>query len=70
MRALILRIVQITLSVGFHYWNSNPLLSTGRSDTLIPLGQTMWMKEDLNSRPMALRANALTNSVIQTLDPI
>ena len=45
----------------FYYWNSNPLLSTGRSDPLIPLGQTKWLKGDLNYRPIALRANALTN---------
>ena len=26
--------------LGIHYWNSIPLLSTGRSDTLIPLSLT------------------------------
>ena len=51
-------------SVGIpllHYWNSNPLLSRGRSDSLIPLGRTKWLKGDSNSRPMALGANALTH---------
>ena len=36
------------VSVGIHYWNCNPLLFTGRSDTLIPLGQTKWLKGDSN----------------------
>ena len=55
------------VSVGIHHWNSNPLLSTGRSDTLIPLDQTKWLEGDLNSRPMAMRANALTNWATQCL---
>ena len=33
----------------------------GRSDNLIPLAQTEWLKEDSNSRPMAFRVNALAN---------
>ena len=40
----------------------------GLSLLLIPLGQTKCLKGHLNSRPMALRSNALTNWAIETLD--
>ena len=34
---------------GFWVGRNSRLLSTGRSDTLIPLGHTKWLKGDLNS---------------------
>ena len=39
----------------------------GDQTLLIHLGQTKWLKRDLNSQPMAMRANALTNWATQTL---
>ena len=71
------------ISLGMRCWNShlesggfvskylgNPLLSTGRSETLISQGQTKWAEGDSNSRPLGYRPNALTAKLsAQRLQP-
>ena len=55
------------------FWNSITkililLFSKWRSDTLIPLSQTTWLKEESNSWPKLFYGYALTNWSFQTLD--
>ena len=39
-------------------------LFTGQSDTLIPVSQTKWAREGLNSQTLALHAKALTTEIL------
>ena len=42
-------------------------LFTGQSDTLIPVSQTKWAREGLNSQTSALHAKALTTDILTRL---